>query len=118
MKKIAVLLCHSPFDSAISREANDMIMALAAVEHQVTVIYQDTAVLQLLPISNSASLGCKDFTPAQKLFDLYEVAAVVACAASISRFNIQLAQCLVPVTTLSEDAIATLLTQQHHVLRF
>lgn len=118
MKKIAVLLRHSPFDSALSREANDMIMALAAVEHQVTVIYQDAAVLQLLPVSNTAVLGCKDFTPTQKLFDLYDVAAVVACAESLMRFNIQPAQCLLPVTTLSEEAISALLAQQQHVLRF
>ena len=95
-----------------------MIMALAAVEHQVTVIYQDAAVLQLLPISNTAVLGCKDFTPAQKLFDLYDVAAVIVSTASLARFNIQPAQCLLPVTPMSEQAIAALLTQQQHVLRF
>lgn len=118
MKKIAVLLSHSPFDGAISREAHDMIMALAAVEHQVTVIYQDAAVLQLLPVSAQAQLGCKDYTPAQKLFDLYEVAALIADAAAFKRYQMSVEQCLLPVSVLSCPDIQHLLAQQQHILRF
>ncbi|MFN6972576.1 MAG: sulfurtransferase complex subunit TusC [Rheinheimera sp.] len=118
MKKIAIVLSHSPFDSAISREAHDMIMALAAVEHQVTVIYLDTAVLQLLPVQGTAKLGCKDYTPAQKLFELYDVADVIASATALQRYQIQPQQCLIAVTAMSCQDIHQLLAQQQHILRF
>jgi tRNA 2-thiouridine synthesizing protein C len=118
MKKIAVVLSQSPFDGAISREAHDMIMALAAVEHEVTVIYQDAAVLQLLPIRTTANLGCKDYTPAQKLFELYEIAAVVANASALQRYQILPEQCLISVTAMCDDNIRALLAQQQHILRF
>jgi tRNA 2-thiouridine synthesizing protein C len=118
MKKIAILLCHSPFDSALSREANDMIMALAAIEHQVTVIYQAAAVLQLLPVHHGAALGCKDYTPTQKLFELYEVAAVIASASALAHYHIEAEQCLLPVTVMSDEQIQLLLAQQQHILRF
>jgi tRNA 2-thiouridine synthesizing protein C len=118
MKKIAVVLSHSPFDAAISREAHDMIMALAAVEHQVTVIYQEAAVLQLIPVQSAAKLGCKDYTPAQKLFELYDVAAVVASASALQRYQILPEQCLISVIPMSCPDIHTLLTQQQHILRF
>jgi tRNA 2-thiouridine synthesizing protein C len=118
MKKIAVILSHSPFDGAISREAHDMIMALAAVEHQVTVIYQDAAVLQLLPVHRSAALGCKDYTPAQKLFELYEVAAIVADACALQLYQVVPEQCLIAVTAMADPDIQALLAQQQHILRF
>ncbi|RVU40817.1 sulfurtransferase complex subunit TusC [Rheinheimera riviphila] len=118
MKKIAVLLSHSPFDGAISREAHDMIMALAAVEHQVTVIYQEAAVLQLLPVHSAAMLGCKDYTPAQKLFELYEVAAVVASACALQRYQMLPEQCLIAVTAMADPDIQALLAQQQQILRF
>jgi len=118
MKKIAVLLSHSPFEGAISREAHDMIMALASVEHQVTVVYQDAAVLQLLPVHPAANIGCKDYTPGQKLFELYEVAAIVASTSALQQYQIQPQQCLISVTPMSCQDIQALLAQQQHILRF
>lgn len=118
MKKIAVVLQHSPFNSALSREAQDMIMALAAVEHQVTVIYQNAAVLQLLAPKDDASIGCKDFIPAQKLFDLYDIAAVVANRSAFAKYQITSDQTIIPVSQLSDVEIADLLAEQQHVLRF
>ena len=118
MKKIAVVLSHSPFDGAISREAHDMIMALAAVEHQVTVIYQDAAVLHLLPVLSTAQLGCKDFTPSQKLFELYEIATIMASTSALQKYQILPEQCLIPVTAMRCHDINELLSLQQHVLRF
>jgi tRNA 2-thiouridine synthesizing protein C len=118
MKKIAIVLHESPFNSALSREAQDMIMALAAVEHQVTVIYQGDAVLHLVAPKMDAALGCKNFIPTQKLFALYDIAAVVASTAALAKFQITREQTIIPVTELSEMEIADLLAQQQHVLRF
>jgi tRNA 2-thiouridine synthesizing protein C len=118
MKKIAILLSHSPFDSALSREANDMIMALAAVEHQITVIYQGAGVLQLLPVHSQAAIGCKDYTPTQKLFELYEVAAVIASSSALAHYDIDVQKCLIPVMSVSDAQIKFVLAQQQHILRF
>jgi tRNA 2-thiouridine synthesizing protein C len=118
MKKIAIVLHESPFNSALSREAQDMIMALAAVDHQVTVIYQGDAVLQLLAPQMDADLGCKNFLPSQKLFELYDIAAVIANTADLVKYQINQEQMMIPVTELAELDIADLLAQQQHVLRF
>ena len=118
MKKIAIVLHESPFNSALSREAQDMIMALAAVDHQVTVIYQGDAVLQLLAPKMDAAIGCKDFIPAQKLFELYDIAAVIANTVALAKYQITREQMIIPITELTEMDIADLLAQQQHVLRF
>lgn len=118
MKKIAILLTQSPFDSALSREAHDMIMALAAVEHQVTVIYQKSAVLQLRPTHQDAHFGCKDFTPTQKLFALYDVAAVVASASALAQYQMSQGPWVIPVEVMTDAEIAELMAQQQQLLRF
>ncbi len=86
MKKMLVIMQQSPFISAKAREAQDLLMALAAVEHEVSVLYRGAAICQLLPKSNEFK-DFKDFTKAQKLFDLYDVADVYYCAHSHQQFQ-------------------------------
>lgn len=118
MIKIAIVLQHSAFDGAIAREAQDMLLALAAVEHQVSVIYLDAAVLQLRPTADSAELGCKDYTPTQKLFALYEIDQLLVSAEAMAKFNLQPADLRVPVQLCSQAQLKQYLQQQQHVLRF
>ena len=86
MKKMLVIMQQSPFSAAKAREAQDLLMALAAVEYEVSVLYRGAAICQLLAKSNELT-DLKDFTKAQKLFDLYDVAAVYCCARSYQQFQ-------------------------------
>ncbi|MDP5191787.1 DsrE family protein, partial [Rheinheimera baltica] len=49
MCNLLVLLRYSPFNNAQGREALDLILALAAVDHNVSVLFSGDAVFQLLP---------------------------------------------------------------------
>ena len=118
MKKIAIIFSQSPFRSALSREGQDMLLALCAVEHQLTVIYLADAVLQLLPTSPTAALGCKDFTPAQALFALYDVHQVVVCQQSVAHWRLSAAEFRIAADVLASGQITQLLQQQQHILRF
>ena len=52
--KIAVLVTSLPLDGIAARESLDLIFALAAVDHQVSVIFCDDAVYQLVKADDSA----------------------------------------------------------------
>ncbi len=71
MSTILLVMQHSAFCDASSREGQDLAMALAATEHQVSLLYREEAVLQLLPLASPVAV--KDFTKAQKLFQLYDI---------------------------------------------
>lgn len=118
MIKIAVIMQHSPFASGVAREAQDMLFALAAVEHQLTVIYRGDALYQLLTTRSDANVGCKDFTVAQKLFGLYEIEQVLVDAAELVQYHVDPALCRVPVQQCSLSELQAHLHQQHHILRF
>lgn len=116
--KIALVLQQSAFDSALAREAHDMLLALAAVEHQLTVIYLGAAVCQLLPTADNADLGCKDFTPGQKLFGLYDIEQLLVSREACSQYQLKSDDLRLPVQLCSLAELQQQLSQQTHILRF
>jgi tRNA 2-thiouridine synthesizing protein C len=104
MAKILLILQSSAFSDAIARESQDLALALAATEHEVSLLYRGAAVLQLLPLHQT--LAVKDFTMTQKLFDLYDIAGVYVCAESLAHYQ------LVPSALRIPLKLADLPTQQ------
>ncbi len=117
MKKVAIVFTQSAFSFSNSREAQDLAMALAAVEHQVTLVYLGAAVTQLLPLSPAQNLGVKDFTAAQKLFALYDIEQVVVAEDAMLLYQLALNDLRIEAAVLAKAEINTLLLQQDHVLR-
>jgi tRNA 2-thiouridine synthesizing protein C len=117
MKKIAVVLTQSAFMSHVSREAQDLAMALTAVEHQVTLIYLGTAVTQLLPLSTAENFGVKDFTLGQKLFGLYDIEQVVVAEDAMLLYQLVVNDLRIDAAVLATPEISALLLQQDHILR-
>ncbi len=118
MVKIALVLQNSPFDGSTAREAQDMLLALAAVEHQVSVIYLDAAVLQLLAPASNANVGCKDFTPTQKLFGFYDIEQLLVCASAMAKYQLSETDLRIPVQICQHAELQQHLQQQQFILRF
>lgn len=114
MAKILLIHQASPFSSATAREAQDLSLALAATEHEVTLLYRGPAVLQLLPLQ--ATVAVKDFTVSQKLFDLYDIAAVCVCQQSLQQYQLTKAQLRLPVQVVDLSAQQQLLDDASHIL--
>lgn len=83
MQDIAIIQSHSPFNQAKARETLDLILALAAVEHQVTVIFHEDAVYQLLSLGDEQPYPLKAFQKSFGLFALYAIERCLVCAASL-----------------------------------
>jgi tRNA 2-thiouridine synthesizing protein C len=103
--------------SHVSREAQDLAMALAAVEHQVTLIYLGDAATQLLPLALTQNLGVKDFTSAQKLFALYDIAQVIVAEEAMMLYQLTVNDLRIDAAVLATPEISALLLQQDHILR-
>lgn len=114
MAKILLIHQASPFSSATAREAQDLSLALAATEHEVTLLYRGPAIFQLLPLQTTVAV--KDFTVSQKLFDLYDVAAVCVCQQSLQQYQLTSAQLRLPVQVVDLSAQQQLLDDASHIL--
>ena len=116
MRNILVLQRHSPFNSSKGREALDLILALAAVEHNVSVLFSGDAVYQLLPTQDQADFKLKAYPRSFKLFALYDIEQVYICQQSLLQRGINQNSISINAKVLSKQDIALLLTQQHQVI--
>ena len=116
MRNILVLQQHSPFNSHHGREALDLVLALAAVEHNVSVLFRADAVYQLLATSDHTDFKLKTFTRSFKLFSLYDVERVYVCEASLRARGISPEQLTFAAQPLAQHDIVKLLNKQHQVV--
>jgi tRNA 2-thiouridine synthesizing protein C len=115
--KIAVLVTNLPFDGIAARESLDLIFALAAVDHQVSVIFSDDAVYQLVKSNDSAELMVKDFRRSFKLFELYDIENLYICAESLRQRQLLANELVLDVQRLDSAELGQLLDTQHHVIK-
>lgn len=117
MKKIALIFTQSAFSQAVSREAQDLALALAAIEHQMTLIYLDAAVTQLIPVADDARLGIKNFPVAQKLFAMYDISQIVVASDAMALYQLAAEDLRIKADCYCAAQIAALLVQQDHIIR-
>jgi tRNA 2-thiouridine synthesizing protein C len=115
--KIAVLVTSLPLHGIAARESLDLIFALAAVDHQVSVIFSGDAVYQLVKADDSAELMVKDFRRSFKLFELYDIEDLYICAESLQQRQLQANALVLDVQPLESSELSQLLSMQHHVIK-
>lgn len=116
MRNILLLQRSSPFNDSKGREALDMILAMAAVEHNVSVLFSADAVYQLLPTQDQPDFKLKAYPRSFKLFALYDIEQVYVCQQSLKQRGIHASDLSIDVTELDTQAIAELFARQHQVI--
>lgn len=116
MQNLLILLRYSPFNNAKGREALDLTLALAAVNHNVSVLFSGDAVFQLLPTKDQPEFALKAYPRSFKLFGLYDIEQVYICEQSMRERGVSLHQLATAVTPVSVDDITTLIAEQHQVI--
>lgn len=116
MQNITVVFRHSPFNTSKAREALDMALALAAVDHKVTVLFCDDGVYSLLNTSEQSQFTLKHFNRSFKLFSLYDIEQIIVCAASLATRHLNTADLIIPAKSVDQDAVQALLAKQQHII--
>ncbi|WP_397472209.1 sulfurtransferase complex subunit TusC [Rheinheimera sp.] len=116
MRNILLLQQHSPFNYSYGREALDMALALAAIEHSVSILFCDDAVYQLLPTVDQPDFGLKPYPRSFKLFSLYDIEQVYACLESVTARGLKPELFSINITLLTRADIVALLSAQHQVI--
>src|SRR5690606_21057609 len=115
-RNILVVQRHSPFNSSKGREALDLLLALAAVEHNVSLLFSDDAVYQLLPTLDQPDFKLKAYPRSFKLFALYDIEQVYVCQQSLTERGLDASRLLINVAVLDKPGIAQLFGRQHQVI--
>ncbi|CAM2798831.1 sulfurtransferase complex subunit TusC [Shewanella loihica] len=115
MKKITIIFRHAPHGSAKGREGLDFALLSASFEQEVSLIFVDEGVLNLLPQQTPEAIGAKDFLAAFKALPLYDIECVFACQQSLADYQLDESALAIPLEVKSPAEIGELLTQVDEV---
>src|SRR5690554_7301836 len=76
-KRILLISRHAPYGSSIAREALDAVLASAAYDQQISLLFMDDGVFQLLAEQDPGSIGQKSFASMLSALPLYDVTNIL-----------------------------------------
>lgn len=117
--KLAIVFSHAPHGTAHAREGLDALLAASnfCYEDDIGVFFMGDGVFNLLPNQQGEHIGQKDFTPAFKLLDLYDIEQRFACQESWNARGLTQDPSL-DVAWLSATALNEKLRQAEKILTF
>lgn len=118
-KKILLINRHAPYGSSIAREALDAALAASVYEQELSILFIDDGVFQLLNNQEAKHIEQKSFTSMLPVLPLYGVDAVYVHQESLSERSITLSELsLIEITLINNNDISTLMSTQDQLLSF
>jgi tRNA 2-thiouridine synthesizing protein C len=115
-KRILIVMRHSPYGSSLAKAAVDVVLATAAFEQRVDVLFAGDGVLQLTPGQDSHSLGKKNIGRQLASLPLYDIERVYVDAEAAARYNLDTASAPVDAQLLSPTEMHQLLVDYDHLM--
>lgn len=118
MKKYLLIFQTAPYHGTTAMEGLEMALGIAAFNQQVSILFTDNGILQLLPQQSAEVIAFKDFTKAYKGLDLFDIKDVYLDAESLKLYNLEADKLLLNHTIVDTQQINALINQHQIVLTF
>lgn len=118
-KKILFISRHAPYGSSLAKDALDAILAASAYEQQLSLLFMDDGVFQLLANQAADEIGQKSFAAILPVLSLYEINSIYVHYESLVKRQITINELVLDsVQIIDSTAICSLLAQQDQLLSF
>lgn len=118
-KKILFISRHAPYGSSLAKDALDAILAASAYEQQLSLLFMDDGVFQLLANQAADEIGQKSFAAILPVLSLYEINSIYVHYESLVKRQITINELVLDsVQIIDSAAICSLLAQQDQLLSF
>jgi len=115
-KKIMVVNRKAPHGTVYALESLEIVLIASAFDQDVSVAFLDDGVYQLTRNQDTRGLETKNFSPAYRALEDYEVKTLLVERESLSTRGLSAADLLVPVEVLSAAELAARMAQQDMIL--
>lgn len=115
-KRILIVLRHSPYGSSLAKAALDALLAMAAFEQRVDVLFAGDGVLQLMRDQDSHSVGRKNIGRMLASLPLYDIERVYVDAEAVARYNLDIASAPFDARLLSPSEMHQLMVTFDHLM--
>ncbi len=119
IKKSFLIVCRrAPYGSSYAREALDAALAAAAFDQSVAMLFLGDGVAQLLAAQHGERIGQKTHDKQLSALPLYDIETLYVDAEALQARQLNAADLILPVQSLSVPEISALLAKHDVVLEF
>lgn len=118
-KKILVISRHAPYGNSTAREALDTALAASVYDQDISMLFMDDGVFQLLKNQRSQFIDQKNIASTLPALSLYGIENIYAHQESLDERAISIEDItLDDIKTLNDNDVKNLLSKQDHLLSF
>lgn len=118
MKKFMFVNRKPPYGTVYALESLEVVLITATFDQDVSLVFLDDGVYELVKGQNSKAIGIKNYSPTYRALEGYDVEKLYVERESITARGLTEADLLVPVEVLSSAEMADLMAGQDVVLSF
>jgi tRNA 2-thiouridine synthesizing protein C len=118
MKKFMFVNRKAPYGTIYALESLEVVLITATFDQDVSLVFIDDGVYELVKGQQTKELGIKNFSPSYRALEGYDVEKLYVDADSLAARGLAEKDLLVPVEVLNSQQMAELMAQQDVVLSF
>ncbi len=115
-KKFLYLVRQTPYSGSLAAEVIDAMLVTGVFDQQVSVLFKDAGVLQLVADQQGGLLGRRSIGRMLGALPEYDINALFVCAASLQRYHLSESELCLPLQVVSKDEQKILLAEQDVVM--
>jgi len=118
MKKFMFVNRKPPYGTIHALESLEVVLIAATFDQDVSLVFVDDGVYELVKGQNSKPIGIKNFSPTYRALEGYDVEKLYVERESLETRGLTEKDLLVPVEVLGSAEMAALMAEQDVVLSF
>jgi tRNA 2-thiouridine synthesizing protein C len=118
VKKFMFVNRKAPYGTVYALEALEVVLISAAFDQDVSMVFIDDGVYELVKGQNTKATGMKNFSPAYRALEGYDIEKLYVDEESLEARGLTTDHLLVPVEVLNAAQMAELMDQQDIVISF
>ncbi len=117
-KKFCYVNRTAPYGTVYALEALEVVLIGAAFEQDVSVVFMDDGVFQIVKGQDTAGIGMKNFSPTYRALEMYDVEKLYVSKESLEERGLSEDDLLVDVEVKTAAEIRDLMEEQDVLLTF
>lgn len=118
VKKFLYLNRRAPHGTIYAQECLEVILVGAAFDQDVSIVFMDDGVYQILKNQDTSAIGTKNFSKTFRALEMYDVENLYVEKESLQARGLAEEDLNVPVEVLTSEQIGRLIEQQDVILSF
>ncbi|MDP2253664.1 MAG: sulfurtransferase complex subunit TusC [Thiobacillus sp.] len=118
VKKFMFVNRTAPYGTIYALESLEVVLITAAFDQDVSMVFTDDGVYQLMKGIDSKGIEVKDFSKTYRALDGYDIEKLYVDQASMDARGLTEDDLIVDVTVLAVDEMANLMAEQDVVISF